>query len=64
MTLQDIEKRAIVEALERNQWRRMATARELSIDKNTLRRKMIRHGLTGEASSESANPPDLGVEHA
>ena len=43
--LQDIEKRAIVEALERNQWRRMATARELGIDKNTLRRKIKRHQL-------------------
>lgn len=42
MTLQDIERRAIWEALERNQWRRMATARELSIDKNTLRRKIKR----------------------
>jgi len=45
MTLQDIEKRAILEALERNQWRRMATARELGIDKNTLRRKSKRLGI-------------------
>jgi len=45
MTLQDIEKRAILEALERNQWRRMATARELAIDKNTLRRKIKRLGI-------------------
>jgi len=44
-TLQDIEKRAIWEALDRNQWRRMAVARELGIDKNTLRRKIKRHGL-------------------
>jgi PAS domain S-box-containing protein len=44
-TLKDIERQAILEALERHQWRRMATARELGIDKNTLRRKMIRHGL-------------------
>jgi len=42
MTLQDIERRAIWEALERNHWRRMATARELGIDKNTLRRKIQR----------------------
>jgi sigma-54 dependent transcriptional regulator, acetoin dehydrogenase operon transcriptional activator AcoR len=41
-TLRDVEKRAIWEALERNEWRRMATARELGIDKNTLRRKMKR----------------------
>jgi len=45
LTLRDIEKRAIREALERNEWRRMATARELGIDKNTLRRKMKRHNL-------------------
>lgn len=45
LTLRDIEKRAIREALQRNGWRRMATARELGIDKNTLRRKMIRHSL-------------------
>lgn len=44
-TLEDIEKRAILEALERNQWRRLATARELGIDKNTLRRKIKRHQL-------------------
>ena len=46
LTLEDMEKRAIWEALERNQWRRMATARELGIDKNTLRRKMKRHHLS------------------
>jgi len=45
VTLRDIEKQAILEALKRHDWRRMATARELGIDKNTLRRKMIRHGI-------------------
>ncbi|NTU48819.1 MAG: sigma 54-interacting transcriptional regulator, partial [Syntrophobacteraceae bacterium] len=35
-TLRDIEARAILEALERNQWRRLATARELAIDKNRI----------------------------
>ncbi|MGV8075138.1 MAG: sigma-54 interaction domain-containing protein [Syntrophobacteraceae bacterium] len=45
LTLQDMEREAIREALERNQWRRMATARELGIDKNTLRRKIKRHNL-------------------
>ncbi len=49
LTLPEIEKRALWEALERNQWRRMATARELGIDKNTLRRKLIRYGLTPPA---------------
>jgi transcriptional regulator with PAS, ATPase and Fis domain len=45
LTLEEIEKRALWEALERNRWRRMATARELGIDKNTLRRKIKRYGL-------------------
>jgi sigma-54 dependent transcriptional regulator, acetoin dehydrogenase operon transcriptional activator AcoR len=46
LTLAEIEKRALWEALERNSWRRLATARELGIDKNTLRRKIKRFGLT------------------
>ena len=45
LTLVEIEARALWEALERHHWRRMATARELGIDKNTLRRKIIRYGL-------------------
>ncbi len=51
-TLDDIEKRAIWEALERNHWKRMATARELGIDKNTLRRKILRHGLDSQIPSQ------------
>lgn len=42
LTLRDIERRAIMDALVRHGGRRMATARELGVDKNTLRRKMIR----------------------
>lgn len=45
LTLREVEKRAIEEALERNLWKRMATARELGIDKNTLRRKIKRLGI-------------------
>jgi len=45
MTLQDIEKAAIVQALQRHRGKKVATARELGIDKNTLRRKMIRLGI-------------------
>ena len=45
LTLQDIEKTAILQALHRHQGRKVATARELGIDKNTLRRKMIRLGI-------------------
>ncbi|SMC16474.1 PAS domain S-box-containing protein [Desulfacinum hydrothermale DSM 13146] len=56
-TLQEIEKRAIWEALERNNWKRMATARELGIDKNTLRRKIRRYGLEALQPSGNTMPP-------
>jgi PAS domain S-box-containing protein len=46
LTLREIEKRAIELALQRNGNRRVATARELGIDKNTLRRKIKRLGIT------------------
>ncbi|MDI6852089.1 MAG: sigma 54-interacting transcriptional regulator [Deltaproteobacteria bacterium] len=46
LTLEEIEKRALWEALERHQWRRLAAARELGVHKNTLRRKIKRFGLT------------------
>jgi PAS domain S-box-containing protein len=45
LTLLDVEKSAILQALQRNQGKKVATARELGIDKNTLRRKMIRLGI-------------------
>jgi len=45
MTLRAWEKQAILSALEQNQWKKMKTAKELDIDKNTLRRKIIRHGI-------------------
>jgi PAS domain S-box-containing protein len=44
-TLRDIEKAAILQALQRNRGRKVATARELGIDKNTLRRKIHRLGI-------------------
>jgi len=44
-TLKDIEKNAILQALQRNNWKRAVTAQELGIDKNTLRRKIIRYGI-------------------
>jgi transcriptional regulator with PAS, ATPase and Fis domain len=46
LTLREIEKHSIQQALQKNQWKRMATARELGIDKNTLRRKINRLGIT------------------
>ena len=48
-TLKEVEKHAIEKALERNRWKKMATARELGIDKNTLRRKIKRFRI---------NPPE------
>ena len=44
--LKDIEKEAITQALERNQWNKSKTARELCIHKNTLRRKIIRFEIS------------------
>jgi len=40
MALADIEARAIFEALKRNNWKRIATAKELGINKTTLWRKI------------------------
>ncbi|MFC1877116.1 sigma-54 interaction domain-containing protein [Thermodesulfobacteriota bacterium] len=45
LTLMAWEKQAILQTLERNQWKKVKTAHELGIDKNTLRRKIIRHGI-------------------
>jgi len=42
MALKDVERITIQKALKRNGGKRMATARELGIDKNTLRRKIQR----------------------
>ncbi len=49
MTLKEIEKSAIQQALKRNDWKKMATARELGIDKNTLRRKINRLGIINDS---------------
>ena len=38
LTLTAIQKRAIEQALIRNNWKKVAAARELNIDKGTLRR--------------------------
>jgi len=44
-TMKEIEKNAIFQALQRNNWKRAVTAKELEINKNTLRRKIIRYGI-------------------
>ena len=51
MTLEEIEKQAILEALKRNKWRKMATCRELGISKDTLRRKLKKYGLTQDGAT-------------
>jgi DNA-binding NtrC family response regulator len=48
-TLRDVEKRAILQALEDTDWNRSATARALGIDRSTLRRKMKEYDLEDEA---------------
>ena len=45
MILKEIEKQAIIQTLERNQWKKVKSAKELGIDRNTLRRKIIRLGI-------------------
>jgi transcriptional regulator with PAS, ATPase and Fis domain len=47
VTLAEIEKQAILAALERNRWRKGITARELGINRNTLRRKIQRLQIEG-----------------
>jgi PAS domain S-box-containing protein len=49
-TLKDIEKNAILHALRRNNWKKLVTARELGINKNTLRRKIVTYGIEGKGS--------------
>jgi sigma-54 dependent transcriptional regulator, acetoin dehydrogenase operon transcriptional activator AcoR len=53
LTLQEVEKHAIQVALARNRWRKVATARELGVDKNTLRRKMLRLGIPSQQGTKS-----------
>jgi PAS domain S-box-containing protein len=55
LSLKEQEKRLLLEALERNHWRRLATARELRIDKNTLRRKIKRFGLKPPHPEDAAS---------
>jgi PAS domain S-box-containing protein len=44
-TLDQIEQQAIASSLERNNWKKMITCRELGISKDTLRRKIERYKL-------------------
>lgn len=44
-TLAEIKKAAVLEALERNNWKKMATCRELGISKGTLRRMIEKYQI-------------------
>jgi PAS domain S-box-containing protein len=52
MTLGEIERQAIFHALERNQWKKMITCRELQISKDTLRRKIDHYRLHNPSEPE------------
>lgn len=45
LSLEQIEKQAILSSLKRNRWKKMMTCRELGISKDTLRRKIERYDL-------------------
>ena len=45
LSLGEMEKQAIIEALQRNRWKKMITCRELGISKDTLRRKIERYRI-------------------
>jgi len=57
-SLEEIEKQAIYMTLERNNWKRMATCRELGISKDTLRRKIDRYKLESEFDRQLDELPD------
>ena len=56
MTLKDIEKLALIQALKRNNWKKMVTAKELGIDKNTLRRKIMRFDIRDDGKQPTSHP--------
>jgi DNA-binding NtrC family response regulator len=48
LTLKEVEKQTIEQALKRNSWKRVKTAHELGINKNTLRYKIKGYGIDTE----------------
>lgn len=61
-TLEEMEKKAICAALRRNNWKRMATCKELGISKDTLRRKISKYGFSAGEEKESAKASQEDVE--
>jgi len=45
LTLEEAKKQAVMDALKRNNWKHMATCRELGVSKGTLRRMMEKYGI-------------------
>lgn len=54
-SLEEIEKQAIIIALDRNKWRKMRTCDELKISKDTLRRKIKKYGLANPVDDKLKN---------
>jgi len=52
LTLKDMERKTIMEALKRNEYRKMKTCRELGISKDTLRRKIEAYNIPLENSND------------
>lgn len=52
LTLKDMERKTIIEALRRNEFRKMKTCRELGISKDTLRRKIEAYKIEIDESND------------
>jgi transcriptional regulator with PAS, ATPase and Fis domain len=52
LTLKEMERKAIIESLKRNEYRKMKTCRELGISKDTLRRKIAAYEISGSGIQE------------
>ena len=50
LTLKEIERRAIIEALDECEGNRSRAARMLDIDRSTLRRRIQEYGIDGKGS--------------
>lgn len=48
LTLKDVERKAILESLRRNEFKKMKTCRELGISKDTLRRKITAYKISDD----------------
>ncbi len=55
-TLEDIERRAIEERLGLFRWNQAAAAKSLGLDRNTLRRKIVRYGIVREDGRAPEDP--------